>query len=164
MQLTAGKTVLKANSLFLKKKPMPSGKVKLSLFFGSLLWILPFSSCSPKLEAIPYEPVNVTILIIPQLANVGILQSTIISGGVEGILIFHTASDTYEAYDLDCMYKPRSEPCRIVLDKTGLTPQCPCCKSTYSLLLEGSPQSGPAQQNLHQYNVYQSGNLLTISN
>ena len=145
---------------------MPSGKVKLSLFFGTIVWMLSFSSCGPKLETIPYVPVNRFILIIPTLAKVGILESYIIPGGVDSIIIFHKDVDVWEAFDLTCMYRPRTEPCKIVMDKTGLLPQCPCCKSTYNLINEGLPQNGPAQQGLHQYNViHEAGsNDLQITN
>jgi hypothetical protein len=144
---------------------MPSGKVNLSLFFGTLLWMSSFSSCSPKLETIPYAPVNLYFSIIPTLANVGILESYVVNGvGARGIIIFHKDVDVWEAYDMACMYRPRSEPCTIKLDSTGILPKCPCCKSVYNLINEGFPQNGPAQQGLHPYYVTLGNNFIQITN
>jgi hypothetical protein len=145
---------------------MPSGRVNLSLFFGIIVWMFSFSSCSPKLETIPYTPVNIYITIIPTMANVGILQSYIVAGGTHGIIVFHKDVDIWEAYDMACMYRPRSEPCTVVMDKTGLLPKCPCCKSVFNLINEAYPQNGPAQQGLHPYNVYLSSdrNSIQITN
>jgi hypothetical protein len=143
---------------------MPSGKVKLSLFFGSLLWMISFSSCGPKLESLIFVPVNKYVSFV-EYSSIGLLQSYIINGyGVNGIVLFHKDVDIWEAYDMTCMYRPRTEGAKIVMDKTGWLPQCPKCKSVFNLLNEGFPDSGPAQQGLHPYHVSMNGTFLQITN
>ena len=145
---------------------MPSGKVKLSLFFGSLIWMISFSSCGPKLESLMYVTVD-KYLSFADYAGIGILESKVIMGvGVSGIIVFHKDDGVWEAFDLTCMYKPRSELCKspLVLDKSGWLAQCPCCKSTFNIYNEGYPQKGPALQGLHQYHANIEGNFLHITN
>jgi hypothetical protein len=143
---------------------MTSGRLKLHLFFGLMLWMLPFSSCGPKLESLVYFPVNKYIS-FAEYSGIGVLQTYVINGvGVNGIILFHKDVDVWEAYDMTCMYRPRSEGTRIVMDKSGWLPQCPTCKSVFNILNEGFPQSGPAQQSLHQYHVYMNGTVMQITN
>jgi len=134
---------------------MPSGKVKISLFFGLIIWVFSFSSCGPKLETIPYVYVD-KYLSFTELAAIGPLQTYAIKGvGVSGIVLFNKGEGVWEAFDLTCMYKPRSELCKtpLTIDKSGWLATCACCKSVFNIFNEGYPQSGPAQQGMHQYHV-----------
>jgi len=145
---------------------MPSGKVKISLFFGLILWMFSFSSCGPKLESLAYVYVD-KYLSFSDYTTIGILESKVIPKvGISGIILFHKDDGVWEAFDQTCMYKPRSELCNtpLTLDKTGWNAQCACCKSSFNIFNEGFPQSGPAQQSLHQYHVSIEGTYLHITN
>jgi hypothetical protein len=138
---------------------------KLLLFFLFLLVFTSFSGCDKEDDYIPYVPVNISITVNPELANVGLLGYYIIpDAGVNGILIFRRDLDVYEAYDLTCTYLPYEQKCKIEMDNTGILPVCPCCKSEFNMLNYGNPQIGPARRALKQYQVTRSGNFLQISN
>ena len=143
---------------------VPSGKVNLSFFFGSLIWMFSFSSCGPKLETLIYVPVNKYIS-FAEYTTIGVLETHIYKDiGVHRVVLLHKDIDVWEAYDLTCMYKPRTEGCEIDMTKSNWLPQCPCCKSVFSLLNEGFPDKGPAQQGLHPYHVYMNNGFLQITN
>ncbi len=148
---------------------MPSGRVNLSLFFGSLFWMLSFSACGPKLETLQYVYVDKYIS-FPEFNTIGILESSkpIIGVGVSGIILFHKDVNVWEAFDLTCMYRPRTELCKtpLTIDKSGWLATCACCKSVFNIFNEGYPQSGPAQQGMHQYHVSfdATGTMMHITN
>ena len=139
-------------------------KTKLSFFFGIIIWLLSASSCGDKQESLPYVYVNVT-LSFTDLATIGVAQYKIFpDAGVNGIILYRKSDVEFQAFDLTCMYRPRSEGCKTAVDSTGFLVQCPCCKSVFNLFNDGLPQGGPARQPLHQYSVYYTGSFLQISN
>ncbi len=139
-------------------------RTKVSFFFGIALWLVSGVSCGERLESLPYVYVDLTVP-FTDLATIGVASYKIYpSAGVHGILLYRKSDVDYQAFDLTCMYKPRTEGCATAVDSTGFMSECPCCHSVFNLFNDGLPQKGPAQQPLHQYQVYYSGTFLHITN
>jgi hypothetical protein len=138
-------------------------KLRFFLILFLLLFSLP--GCGDKTEALPYVTVNEYVSIIPTLSNVGVGGHYILPDkGVNGILIYCVDINEYQAFDMTCMYRPRTESCTVEMDSTGYFPKCPCCGSEYNLTIDGLPNIGPTELGLHQYNVFISGNYVQITN
>lgn len=130
-----------------------------------LLPVLIAPSCdSNKGQLIPYVKVDVYLLLYADLADLGIQNSKMIQGGVNGILLYRESHLEFYAYDRTCTLWPAHNEA-VVEDSTffGVF-ECPDCKSTYLMLNGGAPNSGPAQFPLVQYNTSLSGDVLHIYN
>ncbi len=137
------------------------GVLLLGLLFG----------CNTNTTTIPLAPVQlqVNLLQATNLTAIGSTESYITpSTGLEylgygGILVVHTLSDNYCAFDLACPYEAQ-QTVRVVV-QPDLTAKCPVCGSVYRIMDgTGWPISGPTRHKLKQYNVYPNGYELNITN
>lgn len=115
-------------------------------------------------ELIPYVTVNIPLLLYADLADMGVGETKLIQGGVNGIVLYREADLEFYAYDRTCTLFPEHNEA-VVEDSTffGVF-ECPECKSTYLLMNGATPNSGPARYPLVQYRTSLQGDVLLISN
>ena len=115
-------------------------------------------------ELIPYVTVNIPLLLYADLADMGVGETKLIQGGVNGIVLYREADLEFYAYDRTCTLFPEHNEA-VVEDSTffGVF-ECPECKSTYLLMNGAAPNSGPARYPLVQYRTSLQGDVLFISN
>ena len=85
--------------------------------------------------------------------------------GNHGIFLFRRTlgeTDDFIAFDRTCTNEPL-ENCVVDLDSTGFYLECPCCGSSFSIF-DGYPASRPAKWPLKEYQTYNTGNELRITN
>ena len=137
--------------------------------------ILPFLfaliviSCSKKEDSqrpeIPYVIVN--FFITPnstqfiELNHIG--GSVTVTGGYKGIIIYRKTENEFMAFERACAYDPTADSSQVRIEVSGITCNCPKCKSKY-ILLDGSPFQGPSQWALKQYRTNYDGTYLYVSN
>jgi len=133
-----------------------------------LLLLLPgllTPSCdSNRGELIPYVRVDIYLFLYADLADLGIGNSKLLQGGVNGIVLYRESDLEFYAYDRTCTLWPEHDEA-VVEDSTffGVF-KCPDCGSTYLLMNGGEPNSGPARHPLVQYNTSLNGDVLHIYN
>ncbi|MFH1159702.1 MAG: hypothetical protein V1733_01975 [bacterium] len=86
-----------------------------------------------------------------------------VTGGYRGILIYRLTMTEFLAYERTCPFDPEEVNARIEVEPSGVTVQCPVCKSKY-ILLDGSPFEGPSPYLLKQYHTNYDGALLYVYN
>lgn len=115
-------------------------------------------------ELIPFVTVNIPLLLYADLANLGVGETLLIDGGVNGIVLYREADLEFNAFDRTCtLYPEHSEA--VVEDSTffGVF-ECPECHSTYLLMNGAAPNSGPARYPLVEYRASLQGDVLLITN
>lgn len=135
-----------------------------------LLLLLGFSnffSCKNEQDKIPYVYVYIKkSLHDPELSTLNAIGNAVnVTGGVKGVIIYRKTLDTFLAYEQACPYDPDCG--RVSIDKTGTKViDNVCCKSEFSLILDGAVLKAPATLPLKQYQVYYNPNTeeITISN
>ncbi|MCK5137313.1 MAG: hypothetical protein KAR19_16135 [Bacteroidales bacterium] len=140
-------------------------KTLISVVLFLLLPGLLTPSCnSNRGQLIPYVRVDIYLLLYADLADLGIGNSKLIQGGVNGIVLYRESDFEFYAYDRTCTLWPKHDEA-VVEDPTffGVF-ECPDCGSTYLLMNGGEPNSGPARHALVQYKTSLSGDVLHISN
>jgi len=123
------------------------------------------AGCGKARNQVPDVPVNfVSLLTDPGLLALNTPGGAVsINGyGVSGIIIYHTITNGYVAYDRCSTVNPE-ERCAVVLDNPTYTATDPCSGAKFSLE-DGSPAKAPAVIALRQYYVYISGNSLRVTN
>ena len=137
------------------------------LFFSLLLLFVTglfFSSCETnKGELIPVVRVDIYLLLYADLGDMGISSSKVIAGGVNGIVLYRESDLVFYAYDRTCTMFPEHNEAVSENDFDGIF-ECPECESTYLLMNEAYPNSGPARYPLVQYHTSIQGDVLHIYN
>jgi len=141
--------------------------IKTWFSFVLLLNLFLFSSCDENKNPIPTVYVDIYIdlndPLYYDLQSVG--GYVYITGGVNGILIYRSSADDFNAYERTCPYDP---DCGIVsVDEASLNAvDSVCCKSEFSLLLDGAVSQGPSQFPLKAYSCFYDMNaqILHIKN
>jgi len=131
------------------------------LFFGLF-------SCSTSDDGnniLPNVPVNETIFLNnPLYSAMAVTPGTFAyaPGGISGLIIYHTISDNFIAFDRAC---PHLDPntCAPMIIEDGVNMTCTCDDSKFALELDGTPQSGTPFA-ARQYRVVENGNTLIITN
>ena len=85
-----------------------------------------------------------------------------IEGGVKGIIVYHSTSNDYAAFERNCPNAPNEDCATVSVDSSSLYIQCPCCTSQFDF--EGTVTSGPSPYPLKRYSTSVSGNFLNIRN
>ena len=145
----------------------PMRKTRLTiivLFLGILPGMIVPSCETNRGELIPYVEFDIYLLLYADLADLGIANTKVIDGGVNGIVIYRESDREFHAYDRTCTMWPEHDAA-VVEDSTffGIY-ECPVCGSTYLLMNGGEPNSGPAQYPLVEYKTILSDNVLHIYN
>ena len=115
-------------------------------------------------ELIPYVRVDLYLFLYADLADLGVGGTKLVSGGVNGLVLYRESDLVYHAYDRTCTLFPEHDEA-VVEDSTffGVF-ECPECSSTYLLMNGGEPNSGPARYPLVQYKTSIQGDVLHIYN
>ncbi len=137
---------------------------KIRLFFLSLLFIGSFSSCDNQ-NPVPGVFVNYTIY----LDNPTFLPLRTIGGSVyipnqgnKGIIVIQSSNEVFSAYDATCTYDPQHEWGRVQIEPSLIFAKDTVCGSQFSLITNGSVNSGPAGLSLTQYVADYNPNLNTV--
>lgn len=141
--------------------------IKTRFSFVFLLSILLFTACDENKSSIPNVYVDITIDLTDSLyydlQSVG--AYVYITGGVNGILIYRSSSDDFNAYERTCPYDPDCG--KVYVDEGGFNAvDTLCCKSEFSLLLDGAVSQGPSKFPLKMYTCIYDRNaqILHIKN
>jgi Rieske Fe-S protein len=123
---------------------------------------------------IPVTPVSLNInMDLPSYQNLTLVNGYVIfaNEGYKGIIVYHSISGEYIAYDRACTYKPTDACSLITPDQSGTFLRCghyegtnfvACCASQFSM--DGNVLKAPAAYPLKRYTVTQTGNTLTVTN
>jgi nitrite reductase/ring-hydroxylating ferredoxin subunit len=115
--------------------------------------------------------VNLDLPSYSDLVNIGgyVLIADV---GYMGIILYHNASDEYVAIERACTYRTTDKCAVVTVDNSGTFLRCghyegadwiACCDSKFTM--DGyTVLNGPAKYPLKHYQVYKSGNNLTITN
>lgn len=134
-----------------------------------LLLVLPFFSCSDNSNEfntiLPEVPVNKTIFLNnPEFIDLQVVGGwAYASGGISGIIIYHSGINTYLAYERSA---PHLSPqaCSQMVVKNSLTMECACDDSVFNIL-NGAPMTDGVNYAAKQYRVLTTGpNTLQITN
>ena len=111
------------------------------------------SSCVDEKNYIPLVSVNIDLdLNLPEYEQLNIIGSSIfITGGVQGIIVYHFAINEYKIYDRNCSYEPSLDCAYIDSINTSIA-YCGCCTSAFLLDQDGSAANAPALLPLKKYN------------
>lgn len=128
---------------------------------GIALVFLLFASCGKEEDVVPNYPVNYNVTLV----EFGISATNNIllvpNKGVAGLMIVRTPNG-YVAFDRCSTVNPE-KACAVTPDENGYTATDPCSGGKFSIL-DGSPQKAPAKISLKRYNVFITGNTLSVSN
>lgn len=128
---------------------------------GMALVFLLFASCGKEEDVVPNYPVNYNVTLV----EFGISATNNIllvpNKGVAGLMIVRTPNG-YVAFDRCSTVNPE-KACAVTPDENGYTATDPCSGAKFSIL-DGSPQKAPAKISLKRYNVFITGNTLSVSN
>tara|TARA_B100001113_G_C21056538_1_gene599223 strand:- start:92 stop:505 length:414 start_codon:yes stop_codon:yes gene_type:complete len=124
-----------------------------------------FTSCVDKNDYIRDVYVNIEIpLNQPEYSELNAIGNSIfISGGVKGIIIYHSNLNEYKAFDRNCSFEPSSE-CAYIDSINSTIASCSCCNSMFLIDQEGISTNGPALLPLKEYFTSISGGKLKIQN
>jgi Rieske Fe-S protein len=147
------------------ERPMHKTRLIITIF---LLGIIPgifAPSCKTNRgQLIPYVEFDIYLLLYADLADLGIGNTKVIDGGVNGIVIYRESEMEFHAYDRTCTMWPEHDAA-VVEDSTFFgVYECPVCGSTYLLMNGGEPNSGPAQYPLVEYHTSLSHDVLHVYN
>ena len=130
-----------------------------------LCFILVFSSCGDKNDYIREVYVNIEIPVNqPEFSDLNAIGNSIfVTGGVQGIIIYHSNINQYRAYDRNCSFEP-SDNCAVIDSINATVAACGCCTSKFLLEQGGITANGPALLPLKEYYTSFSGGILKIKN
>jgi len=138
------------------------------LYISLLLLLTPglfIPSCqSNKGQLIPVVKVDIYLLLYADLGDLGIGSSKLISGGVNGIVLYRESDLEFFAYDRTCTMFPEHDEAVVEDPSFFGVFECPKCRSTFLLMNGAEPNSGPAPYPLVQYNASVQGDVLHIYN
>ncbi len=139
-----------------------------TIFFLFLVSISAFfSSCKNTQSPVPVVAVDIHIdLADPFFNDLKNLNGYVyITGGVNGIIIYRSAVDEFKAFERTCPYDPDCGKLIVSQDLFSAVDSV-CCKSEFSLLLDGAVSKGPSQYPMVQYMCvyYKDANILHIKN
>jgi hypothetical protein len=85
--------------------------------------------------------------------------------GSKGIAILRISQDQFVVYDRHCSYNV-DEGCRVFIDPENIASlkDSLCCSSSFNMLNNGLPDSGPASLSLKPYNYTFNGSNLRVYN
>ncbi len=132
----------------------------IKIFILSFIFVT-FLGCDENDEWIPNVRVDITISLI-ELADLGLLQSRVWPGGVNGIIIFRLQDREFNAFERTCPFQP-SDNCAVEPDDSELFAKCPCCESEFELI-NGDIRKGPSKRPLKRYQTSVSNSWLHIYN
>jgi nitrite reductase/ring-hydroxylating ferredoxin subunit len=133
----------------------------------SAISIFTIQSCDKEHNQIPNVFVDIEIdLTDPLYSDLQLPGNYVyITGGVNGIIVYRSTSNEFDAYERTCPHDP---DCGIVyVDRENYTAvDTVCCGSEFSLLIDGAVTQGPSKFPLKTYTcIYDiNSNILRIKN
>lgn len=134
-----------------------------------LLLVLPFISCNDNSNEfntiLPVVPVNKTVFLNnPEFIDLQVVGGwAYTSGGISGIIIYHSGINTYLAYERSAPHLT-PQTCSQMVVKNSLTMECACDDSVFNIL-NGAPMTDGVNYAAKQYRVLNTGpNTLQITN
>ncbi len=140
--------------------------IKSSIVVLTLLSVLVLS-CDKNKSQIPNVYVDIYIdLTDPLYSDLQLPGNFVyITGGVNGIILYRSSSDEFNAFERTCPYDPDCG--KVTVDESSYTAiDTVCCGSEFSLLLDGTVTQGPSQFPLKSYycSYDLNSNILHITN
>ena len=129
-----------------------------------VLLVLLSTKCDTGGYRIPYVRVDLHLNIISELGNPALNSSTLVNGGVNGLIVYREEFGLFRVYDRTCTLYPEHNVAVDADDDFDGVFTCPECKSKYLLLNGADPLEGPATFPLHEYYSVVDGDLLHIYN
>ena len=127
--------------------------------------LLLFHACEKNRgEIIPYVKVDIYMDIYAELGTLGHLQSKLISGGYNGIILYRESDFEFMAYDRTCTLFPDHDAAVIPDENIDGVFVCPECGSQYLVINGAQLIKGPAQYPLVEYRTAVTGSILHIFN
>ncbi len=132
------------------------------------LFVIPLILISARCDTggyqIPYIRVDLHLNIVSELGNPALNSTTLINGGVNGLIVYREDFAIFHVYDRTCtQYPEHLEAVNPDADFDGVF-TCPECKSKYLLLTGAEPIEGPSTFPLHEYFSRVDGDLLHVYN
>jgi len=122
-------------------------------------------SCKPESDdPIPFLPFSDILVNVALPENYALQFDNgykYVSGGVKGIIVFHSTGASYYAFERNCPFQPNDACSTVEMENTNLRMIDPCCSSVFDF--DGNPTSGPARNPLRQYRIEAQGTTLIIS-
>jgi nitrite reductase/ring-hydroxylating ferredoxin subunit len=138
-----------------------------SVLFPVLLSISFLLSCDKNHSQIPNVYVDIYIdLTDPLYSDIQLPGKYVyVTGGVNGIIIYRSSSDEFNAFERTCPFDPDCG--KVYVDEANYTAvDSVCCGSEFSLLIDGAVTQGPSLYPLKLYAcTYDlNSNMLHITN
>ena len=135
---------------------------KIIILVVSMLFL---SSCIDSNDYIQDVYVNIEIPVNqPEFSDLdSIGNSLFITGGVRGIIIYHSNVNDYRAFDRNCSFEPSTQ-CSYIDSINSTIASCNCCSSKFLIDQNGITANGPALLPLKEYYTSFSGGILKIKN
>ena len=123
------------------------------------------SSCTDSNDYIQDVYVNIEIPVNqPEYSDLDAIGNSIfITGGVRGIIIYHSNVNDYRAFDRNCSFEPSTQ-CAYIDSINSTIASCNCCSSKFLIDQNGITANGPALLPLKEYYTSFSGGILKIKN
>ena len=127
--------------------------------------MLLLSSCMDNNDYIQDVYVNIEIPVNqPEYSDLDAIGNSIfITGGVRGIIIYHSNVNDYRAFDRNCSFEPSTQ-CAYIDSINSTIASCNCCSSKFLMDQNGITANGPALLPLKEYYTSFSGGILKIKN
>ena len=137
--------------------------MKNTIILFAFLLFLP--SCLDKEDFIQEVYVNIEIPVNqPEFSDLNAIGNSIfVSGGVKGIIIYHSNINDYRAFDRNCSFEPSTD-CSYIDSINSTVASCNCCTSKFLIDQNGITANGPALLPLKEYYTSFSGGILKIKN
>jgi hypothetical protein len=113
---------------------------------------------------IPYVRVDLHLNIISELGNPALNSSTLIRGGINGLIVYREDYGLFHVYDRTCTLYPEHNTAVESDENFDGVFVCPECESKYLMLNGADPLEGPATFSLHEYYSVVEGDLLHVYN
>ena len=130
-----------------------------------ICFLVVLSSCGDKNDYIREVYVNIEIPVNqPEYSDLNAIGNSIfITGGVRGIIIYHSNVNDYRAFDRNCSFEPSTQ-CAYIDSINSTIASCNCCSSKFLIDQNGITANGPALLPLKEYYTSFSGGILKIKN
>ena len=127
--------------------------------------LLSLSSCTDSNDYIQNVYVNIEVAVNqPEYSDLDAIGNSIfITGGVRGIIIYHSNVNDYRAFDRNCSFEPSTQ-CAYIDSINSTIASCNCCSSKFLIDQNGITANGPALLPLKEYYTSFSGGILKIKN
>ena len=114
---------------------MNPGFHRIGLYFLLFSFVFLLPQCKKESQQNEIPVVAVSIAITPNSTEYIQLNTVngwvYITGGYDGIIVFRSSTDGFMAYERACPYDWEQTTARLVVDNSGITTECPSCKSKF---------------------------------